>query len=353
MIISNRLPACFADLRPVHSRSQAMDGIRAIAALLVAAGHYGVISQNANKIAVWIFFCLSGYLLGEQGLKLDFTKLHVAFSFLKRRIFRIYPLYFFAIFLCGIFGSPNVNEIGWNYFFTRITFFYAEGYFWTIKQEIIFYMAIPIIFLLLLPLKANRIFCASLLLIVAAITCTEPFTKFFIVAADQSSFKTLYFAPFLVGMAAAYLQEIISKAALLGGAVKLIMHLTLYAALIIIGFINFSIPLGDFFHSELAIQSIISSMPLMLIILTLARALPQHPATRFFSLLPLRAIGIVGYSFYMWHWPINIIIEKYYVFNGWPKLAITGATTYLFACFTYCLIEKPFIDYSKNSNFIK
>ncbi|WJV21375.1 MULTISPECIES: acyltransferase family protein [Pseudomonas] len=346
----SRLPACFADLKSDNSRSSAMDGVRAIAALLVAAGHYGLISQNANKIPVWIFFCLSGYLLSEQGLKLDFSKLTVAASFFKRRIFRLYPLYLFAIILCSIFGSPNVNEKGWHYFLTRSTFYYAEGFFWTIKQEFIFYAIMPLIILILLPLKTRPITCATVLIALAVATCSDIFSETFTVAADQSNLKTLYFAPFLTGMAGAYLQSTIFEAKAANTAAKYIMSITLYVAVAFLGYINFTIPQGEFFHSELAINSIIQSMPAMLAILVLLRALPQHPISRFFSTLPLRAIGIVGYSFYMWHWPVNIILEKIYVFHGWPKLLITGSITYIVSCFTYCLIEKPFMNFSKKTS---
>ena len=70
---------------------------------------------------------------------------------------------------------------------------------------------------------------------------------------------------------------------------------------------------------------------------------------RFMALTPLRATGIVGFSFYLLH-PTFIVfcseITRYYFNVDLSPIArffVAGAVTYGFAAFTYSCIERPFM----------
>ena len=88
-------------------RFLALDGMRGVAAVLVAARHIGPIAillpRLQSFLAVDLFFCLSGFVIGyayEERLKADFT-----FSdFTIVRFVRLYPLYILGILL----GVPNL-----------------------------------------------------------------------------------------------------------------------------------------------------------------------------------------------------------------------------------------------------
>ena len=70
---------------------------------------------------------------------------------------------------------------------------------------------------------------------------------------------------------------------------------------------------------------------------------------RLMSLLPLKAVGIVGYSFYLLH-PIILdslrsLVDYFanYRVGGVMLFVVGGVATYLVSIFTYSYIERPFI----------
>jgi peptidoglycan/LPS O-acetylase OafA/YrhL len=70
---------------------------------------------------------------------------------------------------------------------------------------------------------------------------------------------------------------------------------------------------------------------------------------RLMTLLPLRAMGIVGFSFYLLHPQViscvrgvSTYFTSYYP-TGIVLFILTGALTYLLSLFTYSYIERPFI----------
>lgn len=79
----------------------ALDGLRAVAVLLVFSAHYLVwlpAFLNWGRIGVDIFFVLSGFLI--TGILYDTAKRTDRFSvFYKRRALRIFPLYFLVLLL--------------------------------------------------------------------------------------------------------------------------------------------------------------------------------------------------------------------------------------------------------------
>lgn len=65
--------------------------------------------------------------------------------------------------------------------------------------------------------------------------------------------------------------------------------------------------------------------------------------------IPLRAVGIVGFSFYLLH-PTFIVfcneVTRYYFnldLSPIVRFFLVGAVAYCFASFTYSYIERPFM----------
>lgn len=335
-----KIPSCFSDIASDPARSPVFDGLRGAAAVLVAAGHFGLIFPNYAKQAVWIFFALSGYLLSLHGLKQDLTSYRVMASFFVRRVLRLYPLFFVAIVLCSIFGSPNCDERGWTYFVTRSSLMYAEGFFWTIKQEMVFYILLPFLLLALLPLRRQPLLSAAILSCLAILSCSPPFLDNVRVAVDAANDRALFIGPFLIGMVAAYVQPSVNRL-LETRSQRRAGSVGLTLAVIALIAAPLTVPAGPFFTTDAARISVTRSLLPILVGLVLLEKLPQNIVSRTLHSLPLRAIGLVGYGFYMWHWPINLLLERIYVFHGLEKLLITGAISYAVACVTYCWIERP------------
>lgn len=170
-----------------------LDGIRALAAIIVLIGHVDqnikLFGSNLNSfirhyeiqgLAVTIFFVLSGFLITflllnekEKNKKINFG------NFYMRRILKIWPLYFLIIlvtflFSCwkpNIFWKPNMNSY-WYYLFFIGNIAYVTGKsitpivtFWSISVEEQFYLFWPLLIKRKNIIKSLIIFLISFVVI--------------------------------------------------------------------------------------------------------------------------------------------------------------------------------------------
>jgi peptidoglycan/LPS O-acetylase OafA/YrhL len=69
---------------------------------------------------------------------------------------------------------------------------------------------------------------------------------------------------------------------------------------------------------------------------------PDNPVARFLALGPVRWLGIISYSLYLWHWPVIVLMTP--GTTGWsgPALLVARLVVMLAAaCGSYYLIEHP------------
>jgi peptidoglycan/LPS O-acetylase OafA/YrhL len=151
-----------------------LDGVRAIACLAVLSYHVNFLARNSGlwqpshgmtilvgalayfgESGVTLFFLLSSFLLFlpyAKSLLFD-TPWPSLRRFYLRRIFRIVPGYFFALFLIALFFHPEfLHRSHWHDIWLFITFRMSsslsqqlDGPFWTLAVEFQFYLLLPII----------------------------------------------------------------------------------------------------------------------------------------------------------------------------------------------------------------
>ena len=140
-----------------------LDGIRAIAVLLVVTAHMhtNFWDITAGGLGVYVFFVLSGYLITSLALKEEAETGALSFTaFYIRRIFRIFPLYYLvlAVYCVLIFGlgmSPErrpqmlANMPYYLTYFQEVPFFRGTlgtfGHSWSLGIEEKFYLLWPIV----------------------------------------------------------------------------------------------------------------------------------------------------------------------------------------------------------------
>ncbi len=133
---------------------------RFVAALFVVAYHYGlgffpfnidwiqpIVAKSDN--AVSYFFYLSGFVLTISYWTLP--NIHF-WSFLKKRLARIYPVYILACLMLVLFFLIGGSEVSWKYFVSQILLldaWYPEFFLklnypsWSLSVEMFFYCMFP------------------------------------------------------------------------------------------------------------------------------------------------------------------------------------------------------------------
>jgi peptidoglycan/LPS O-acetylase OafA/YrhL len=63
---------------------------------------------------------------------------------------------------------------------------------------------------------------------------------------------------------------------------------------------------------------------------------------RALSFLPLRALGLISYGVYLWHWPVYVVLDADRTdLSGWPLVALRIAATLVVATVSYIVVEQP------------
>lgn len=112
--------------------------------------------------AVWIFFVISGYLMGKAFYTERYSCDSAGIgSFWRNRILRVAPLYYFATLILTIFVYPSLLKIeNWGFLLRVLIFSYdhgpestsaiqnpwGNGAFWSLSTEMQFYILVPFLF---------------------------------------------------------------------------------------------------------------------------------------------------------------------------------------------------------------
>jgi peptidoglycan/LPS O-acetylase OafA/YrhL len=132
-------------------------------------------------VAVWIFFCLSGYLMGKVFYTGRYTTdTSGVLKFWRNRAMRICPLYYFAVFICALFVYPEILKIdNWGHIVRLLTFTYQPYMYsrgiafndalWSLSTEVQFYLIVPFIYTFFSKVISSqkRVFTAFILIILA------------------------------------------------------------------------------------------------------------------------------------------------------------------------------------------
>ena len=146
-----------------------LNGLRAISILLVIISHYvmyyfGVkhvplddtlVSFNLGHLGVNVFFVISGYLITSLLLREEEATGNVSLkNFYVRRTIRIFPAYYFVLFVYFVLQLSSIIVIPNSSWATAITYtkyfnWYKDPYtthFWSLAVEEHFYLFWPLVF---------------------------------------------------------------------------------------------------------------------------------------------------------------------------------------------------------------
>ncbi len=340
----------FSDLQgktsSMGAQISALDGIRGLAALLVLAEHTGVL-KNIGSLGVWLFFALSGFLLTTPFVLKPSRAVSYEYmsSYLLRRCKRLIPMYY-ALVGVSMLSHGRTDEV-----VRHLLFLQANGHYWTLPQEMSFYLILPLLVAGIYLVFRGRKVWAVLFLLVLLVLANKYLTKDVVSLYGQNQKMQAMVGIFLSGMMFSYLYQwlgvspvfqrldrsLVRQFSSAAGLILLLVLVVLSARLVPeIRHFNALHNPGTF--------GFVTGLFILLVVLANNTLLG-----RMMTFYPLRAVGLVGFSFYLLH-PMIITfvrteIQDYFGvrLSGLPMFFLVGAITYIIAAFTYTYIERPFL----------
>ena len=343
-----------------------LDGIRAIAVIMVLAYHLKLALFKSGFLGVTVFFVLSGYLITgilisevEEEGTIDLK------NFWLRRIRRLVPAVM-SMAVVIIFVSAVVNRViftkgckdflasvlgfnNWWQIFNKVSYFEAAGvpspftHCWSLAIETQFYLIYPLILLGIYKLAKSRgegrakrgLLFAGVTLLLALISVILMIVLF----DPQQDASRVYYGTdtrafsLLFGALLAILWDYRMVPRRLSASVNMVLGSVSFAVLLVMtiainGSSNFWYRGGQFVGTILTV---------LVIYTVLGR---KTWLSRFLSNPVLKWIGDRSYSIYLWHYPIILLISKGIKASWWITL-IELVLSVVLAELSYRFIETP------------
>ncbi|MDT5034725.1 MAG: hypothetical protein QOC94_4896 [Actinoplanes sp.] len=335
-----------------------VEGLRAVAVLLVVLGHAGVPLLAGGYIGVDVFFVISGFLITSVLLRETAATGRIAVGrFYSRRVLRLLPAAGVVLLatVAGVrlwlppdryaeFSKDALAAIGYfaNFRFASTgTDYLSAGntpspfqHFWSLAVEEQFYLLWPLLVAgLSMVFRRRRVALAVMLTVVIGVSLTLSVT-----VTEQS-------APWAYFGAHTRAWEL-GVGALLAVAATRISRLPVRAAtwlgwlgLMAIGTAALA------FDADTAYPGWLALLPVLGAAAVIAAGLggrPMRGAGALLELWPMLGIGRLSYGWYLWHWPLLMIAPAALGVDGSTEINLMLAVVALgLAWLTFHLVEDP------------
>lgn len=327
-----------------------IDGLRALAVVPVALFHARIPGFAGGYVGVDVFFVISGFLITSILLR-DIRAGDFSLArFYERRIRRLLPA-LFAVVTASMaiaywlllprefqnFGKSVAASALWV---SNVLFFREAGYFdapaelkpllhtWSLAVEEQFYLLFPLMLVALYRFFSGYAVSALLALSVLSFALCAWMMSY----RESAAFYLLPFRAWELGMgallAAAALPAPRERAATILGAVGLAC---------ILAAVFFYTPATPFPGWAAALPCLGAAL------LIYSGASRGSAIRRLLSLRPVVFVGLISYSFYLWHWPALVFARYYHI----DDLGVLGEASVVLAALAgsalcWRFVERPF-----------
>ena len=331
-----------------HYRAD-IDGLRAIAVCAVVLFHAGVPGLQAGFLGVDIFFVISGYLLGGIVFREVSAGEFSFWNFYARRARRILPALIVVILATLVAGllllpPPELARLGSMGAYTaaalsNFRFWGVVQYFtpdamlspflmtWSLGVEEQFYVIFPVLVLLAFRFARSWLLRLLILATVASFVLSVILTPI----DQQAAFFLLPTRGWQLG----------AGAILAIGANRLQIGKRLNLLLSVSGLIGLGFSL-TVFDDPLLLPGWRAALPVAATLAVIA-AEKSWLNKVIIGCEPMRWIGLISYSLYLWHWPMLAYLRI--ATHGDPRpaaIATTVVASVLAAFASWQFIERPF-----------
>lgn len=324
-----------------------IDGLRAVAVFLVVVYHAFPSHLTGGFIGVDVFFVISGFLITSIISKEIKNGKFTVIGFYKRRIDRIFPSLIIVMMFVFVFGwfvllPDEYKQSGKmlaasSVFMTNIVLFRDVGYFdissnlkpllhlWSLGIEEQFYLAFPLILLIIKKTKSSVIFVLSILIVFSFLP------NLYTNSPDRAFYLPQY-----------RMWELLS-----GSILALSIHKITYFnkwirnTLSFIGLILILAP-SFVFTNDMVFPGWIITIPILGSILIIGFGKNSIINNYILSSKIFVFMGLISFPLYLWHWPLfsfaNIISGNN---TNTSTMLILLAASVMLSIFTYKAVETP------------
>jgi peptidoglycan/LPS O-acetylase OafA/YrhL len=342
----------------------ALDGLRGLAILMIILYHnfdFLPLTYLAWS-GVDLFFVLSGFLItGILIKKRDSARFLL--NFYARRVLRIFPIYYLSIILF-LFILPNLIKypISLDYFIINQYWFWLEiqnwlfilklngnnnflNHFWSLALEEQFYLVSPWIILLIKQFQSIISFLLSTLLLLLVLRLTLWYLQ-----VKNISYINLYAFTRIDGLCMGSLLAIFrSQGSFKMGKFNRVLNI------LFILLVFFVFPYFKFFYNTRLPYLAICLYPAIAFfwgIIVWSSIRPERLMYRIFNNKFLIFFGKISYGLYIFHWPINKILQlrleiftnrEFLFWNNLLLALISTSIAILISTISYFTYERYFL----------
>ena len=335
----------------------ALEGLRGVAVIFVLAVHLGQFVDTSvgdwllpgGFVGVDMFFVLSGFLIGAiLFAELESTETIAVWSFYGRRFMRLAPA--LALFLAAHFvysaviGASLAEErhiaIWSGLFIANWLNSVGQGalndmvHLWSVAVEAQFYLVIPLVLFLLHRFVRSTERIVGILVAVAAVVAVVRFFQYeawgdWITVYERTDARA---DTFLFGVIVAVLWcrgGLRRRPAVLAGSIGAVV-------VVAIGFAARANPGSPFlFQWGFTVFAAATAA-------VIAGCLwPGSTVGRVLAVRPLRLVGLISYSLYLWHLPVYLWVAEHVDAPGLVKMTLAVVLSFALAVPAFLIAERP------------
>jgi len=340
-----------------------LDGLRALAVILVILFHSGIELFSGGYIGVDIFFVLSGYLITGIIFKKLESNSFSFYDFYAKRIKRLIPPVIIIKFFSLVVGYYLMNPYQFfilidqafysiillsNFYLSNNSDYFSLSTFenplmhtWSLSLEEQFYLIFPIIFLIIYYKFKNRIVLfLSLFLLISLfmaqfggnLTFEKPFIEYKLFFFNQPGFAS-YFLPigrffeFLFGSVSYLLTTKLKKITFSHKALSYIGIFLIFLSLIL-------------YDGNSNFPNFLTLIPIIGTILIIVYYPEKNSYMNFLTLKPFVFIGTISYSLYLWHQPLF----AFYRIKFNSEIPILAICIIIFISFIFSYLSHKYVE---------
>ncbi|MCP4810606.1 MAG: acyltransferase [Proteobacteria bacterium] len=333
-----------------------LDGLRAIAALLVVLFHAGASSLAGGFVGVDVFFVLSGFLITAILVR-EGANIRIRYGrFFARRFRRLLPAASVVLVITAIacrlsdamgpmeylrlrpgFIAAALYHSNWSFLIESQDYFAADHqgtspvlHYWSLSVEEQFYLVWPF-----LMAGVVALYRRSVNLALGAVVFLALVSLGLSIHAGLEDPMVSYF-----GTHTRAWQPLAGAAVALATLNPQRRNLGWLSGVGLIGVLLASLTVVPL--DEPLARGVLTVVAMVVLLISLEAA-PDSRVARLLSWAPLRRLGDWSYSIYLWHWPVVVLLDAGHLLpeEGALRIAAVVVITVVLSALTYQFVERP------------